>query len=129
MLFSRGFLLSGVQTSHQTQPGLIALYLLGETSAAQKSSFTNSENAAALGFWSYLYCLLILKNTWSRRNNSKFHILLRAKSCWELRVIGLARSRQKQKQFGIGWDKNHRISQENRSQRTGQRTSVKNGFF
>lgn len=50
-------------------------------------------------------------------------------SCWQLRVIGLARSSQKQKQFGIGWDKNHRISQENRSQRTGQRTSVKNGFL
>lgn len=129
-LSTRGSLLSGAQTSHHTRPGLIVFCLLGKTSAAQKSSFTNTENAAALEFWSYLYCSSILKSTWSKRNHWKFCVLVGAKSCWELRVIGLARRRrQKQKQFGIGWDKNHRISQENRSQRTGQRTSVKNGFF
>lgn len=126
--FSQGVLCFQEYKPHITH-GLAAFYLLGKTSAAQNSSFSHTKSAAALEFWSYLHCPLILKITWSKRNPSKFHILLGAKSCWELRVIGLARSRQKQKQFGIGWDKNHRISQENRSQRTGQRTSVKNGFF
>lgn len=51
-----------------------------DTSAAQKSSFSNTESAAALGFLSYLYRPLILKSAWSKRNHSKFHIFLGTKS-------------------------------------------------
>lgn len=122
-LLTKDSLLSGLQNSTSiTQTNLTVFYLFEKTSSAQKSSFTNTEETAALA--------LSFDSAETLKQEKPLKIPhFSPRSCWELSIIGLARSSQKQRQFGIGWDKNHRISQENRSQRTGQRTSVKNGFF
>lgn len=76
-LVTRGSLLSGVQNSTPiTQTSLFACYLLGRTSSAQKPSFANTEKAAALAFWGYLYCPLVLQRSWSKKKHSDFHISL-----------------------------------------------------